>query len=60
MAGEAGQKRYFWTDANYSAIENDFIIIDYASGDGEHLFNNYTLDNVITKKVSERLNLNRC
>ena len=41
-------KRYFWTDANYSAIVNDFIIYDGAV----ELFSNYTIDNNITKKVS--------
>ena len=48
LADDLYVKRYFWTDANYSAIVDDFIIYDGAV----QLFSNYTIDNNITKKVS--------
>ena len=47
LADDLYVKRYFWTDANYSAIVDDFIIYDGAV----QLFSNYTIDNNITKKV---------
>ena len=41
-------KRYFWTEANYSESQNDFIIYDNGTWQS---FSNYTIDNNITKKV---------
>ena len=41
-------KRYFWTEANYSESQNDFIIYDNGTWQN---FSNYTIDNNITKKV---------
>ena len=51
LADDLAAKEYFWTDATYSPSDNDFLINDTGAGYTQQLFHNYTLDDVITKKV---------
>ena len=55
LADDLAAKMYFWTDANYSPSDSDFLINDTGAGYTQQLFHNYTLDDVITKKVSNDL-----